>query len=341
MATKNIKIIEEFEKLIKQIKFDIDHSKSKSDVITNQFRLRQIKNATDIIKKYPLEIKSGEQLKDIKGVGKGTISRINEIINKGFLSEIKIETKEERYLKQIEELQEVFGIGRKTAYDLIINYNIKSVDQLKKAYNKGTIDLPYHVILGLKYYNVYQQKAPRTELDTINTYIGDVIKSIDSKGDLCHVICGSYRRLKETSNDIDILLTHKKVKTLLDQKKQSNYLKILVKKLTEQGFILDDIDKDYEVKYMGYCKYKTHPVRRIDIMYIPYESYYTALLHFTGSGEFNRKMRDVAIELGYTLSQLGLYVVKNGKKTKRIKITSEKEIFDNLGMEYIQPQNRN
>ena len=82
------------------------------------------------------------------------------------------------------------------------------------------------------------------------------------------------------------------------------------------------------------------PVRRIDIMYTPHNYYYTALLHFTGSGEFNRKLRDLAIELGYTLSQLGLYVVKNGKKVKQIHIKSEQDIFEKLGLEYVPPDKR-
>ena len=41
---KNKVIINEFEKLIDQIKYDIDHSTDKKKEISNSFRLRQIKN---------------------------------------------------------------------------------------------------------------------------------------------------------------------------------------------------------------------------------------------------------------------------------------------------------
>ena len=84
---------------------------------------------------------------------------------------------------------------------------------------------------------------------------------------------------------------------------------------------------------MGFCK--SDKVRRIDIRYVPYKSYYSALLYFTGSGEFNRNMRTVAISLGYKLNEYGLY--KNGKK---IKVKSEKDIFNELGMEYVDPSKR-
>jgi hypothetical protein len=38
------------------------------------------------------------------------------------------------------------------------------------------------------------------------------------------------------------------------------------------------------------------------VRFIPYSSYYTAIQYFTGSGEFNRRLRIRANELGYTLN---------------------------------------
>ena len=57
---QNDKIIQEFLKLINQIKFEIDHAPSKSESMTNYYRLRQITSALDVIKKYPNEITKGE-----------------------------------------------------------------------------------------------------------------------------------------------------------------------------------------------------------------------------------------------------------------------------------------
>jgi DNA polymerase beta len=52
---------------------------------------------------------------------------------------------------------------------------------------------------------------------------------------------------------------------------------------------LTDINVD--ALYMGYCRYGSNPIRRVDIRFLPYESYSTALLYFTGSKNFNRSMR--------------------------------------------------
>ena len=96
-------------------------------------------------------------------------------------------------------------------------------------------------------------------------------------------------------------------------------------------------DTSVQTKFMGIFKWKTSKPRRIDIRIIPLESYYSALLYFTGSKDFNKQMRLNAITMDYTLNEYGLYD-ENGKM---FKVNSEKEIFDLLGLEYIQPINRN
>jgi DNA polymerase/3'-5' exonuclease PolX len=87
---------------------------------------------------------------------------------------------------------------------------------------------------------------------------------------------------------------------------------------------------------MGFCKYDKFPVRRIDIRFIPFLSWYPALLYFTGSKELNLMMRNKAKKLGYKLNEYGLF-----KGSKNIYVESEEEIFDLLEMKYLEPQERN
>lgn len=340
MNPNNQKIVDEFMRLIDQIKIQIDNAPATADYVTNSFRLKQITAALLIIKKYPKEIKNGSDLKEIKGIGKGTISRIDEILKTGHLSEIKTTLTERKMSKAVEELQEIHGIGHKTAYDLVMKYNITTIAQLEKAYNDGTIELNDQILTGLKYHSIYKQNIPRNEVTLIKKYLEDEAKKVNSK--LQITICGSYRRGKATSNDVDVLITHPDIKTKLQLglQNENNYLIKFVELLKKDKFLLADLtDKNFEIKYMGYCKFKKNPVRRIDIRYIPYDSYYTALLYFTGSGPFNKKMRRLAEQLGYLLNEYGLYKL-NGDKKKRIKINSEKDVFDVLGMEYLDPNKR-
>jgi DNA polymerase/3'-5' exonuclease PolX len=338
---KNSLIIHEFENLIKQIEYDIDNTTDKKEKITNLFRLKQISNALEIIKKFPTQIKNGEELKDIKGIGKGIINRINEILNEGHLNEIIIGKEDFKKSKYIDNLKEVYGIGEITAHDFVYNHNIKNVDELKKAYKEGKIKLNHNILVGLKYYGEYKQQIPRTEMKKMDKLLKKTAKNINSKLEV--KICGSYRRKKPFSNDIDCMLTHPKIKTMNDLKNKKNYLNLFVRTLEEISFIIDSLTSEtVETKFMGFCRYSEKTsIRRIDIRYLPYDSYYYALLYFTGSGSFNQKMRQIAKRKGFKLNEYGLYKKdKNGKYNIFVPVNSEKEIFEKLGMEYKEPIDR-
>jgi DNA polymerase/3'-5' exonuclease PolX len=95
-------------------------------------------------------------------------------------------------------------------------------------------------------------------------------------------------------------------------------------------------DGELTTKYMGFSKYKDNHIRRIDIRFVTNDSFASALLYFTGSGEFNVKMRNIAKEKGYKLSEYGLF----DKDDNKVKLKSEKAIFKFLGMDYVEPENR-
>lgn len=73
---------------------------------------------------------------------------------------------------------------------------------------------------------------------------------------------------------------------------------------------------------------------------VPYNSLASALLYFTGSGEFNKNMRSYALSKGFTLNEYGLYKLINNTKTFKIKTIEEKDIFHTLNLKYVEPNNR-
>ena len=87
---------------------------------------------------------------------------------------------------------------------------------------------------------------------------------------------------------------------------------------------------------MGFCKYKKNPIRRIDIRYVPYKNYNYALLYFTGSKDFNKKIIKIAKSKGYKLSEYGLFDSDNNI----IKVKNERDIFRKLSLEYLSPRLR-
>lgn len=329
----NDNIIDQFKLLIKQIKFDIDFSTGKKQII-NMYRLRSVQQVLKILEKFPAKITSSNQLIGIKNVGKKSLKRIDEILETGNLSEIKISSDIDKYLEIISDLEDVFGIGRKKAYELFKEHDIKSIDDLKKKFKSGKITLPPNIIKGLEYVGKIKNRIPRSEIDDLNEILTKATLEIDPH--LVGVICGSYRRELSVSNDVDFIIVHSNVINQNDTLK-INYLHKLILLLKNKNIIIDSLTgDDVPTKYMGIYKLNNGPLRRIDIRYVAYESFYSAILYFTGSKDFNRKMRQLAVDMGYILNEYGIYDDKNNM----IHVNSEKDIFDIVGLEYLTPDKR-
>jgi DNA polymerase/3'-5' exonuclease PolX len=343
-------IINEFEKLIKFIQYEIDQSKNKEikTKTANTFRIKQSKNILVIIKKYPEEI-TLENLKEfgeLPGIGKGTLDRIKEILKTGKIKELENFTEEiNENDKLIQEFETIVGVGRVAALRFIED-KIKSVKELIKKVKKEEYEVNDKIKLGLKYYGKFEGNIPRKEIDKVNKLLTYIIKKmnkgLDDDEKYIYEICGSYRREAQTSGDIDVLISKLNSKT--DDKDEVNHLEKFVqlikkpiKSNNDQPLLIDDItDKHYETKYMGFAKYKENPFRRIDIRYVPYDVYFSALLYFTGSATLNINMRKIAEKMGLKLSEYGL-TKEDGSK---IPIESEYDIFKILKIEYLAPRLR-
>jgi len=294
------------------------------------FKTRALQNALREIKKHEDKITSGEYaLKNIKSIGKGIAKRIDEILETGTLSELKTNNSN---ISSIDELLTVTGIGPTRAKQFLKD-GISSVNDLKKKVDDGSIKVTHHIQLGLQYYKDLKERIPRDEITAMKKVLQKEIKNIDSQ--LIFEICGSYRRGVKTSGDIDVLLTHPKYSKDISKQK---FLQQVVKRLKEIGFIIDSLTSDGAKKYMGICKLDSSPYgRRIDIRCVDYSAFYTGLLYFTGSRNFNIIVRNKALEMGYTLNE---YSLTNKETNKKIILQSEEELFDILKIDYVKPTDR-
>ncbi len=313
----------------------------------NYYKLLVIKKVIGIISGFKKEITSGSQLADIKGIGDKTVARINEIIDTGTLSEIKEKTKQ---ISAIKELSSIYGIGPTKASYFFENFGIKSIKDLISADKKGLIELTNQMKLGIKYKDTLCEKIPRILIARLDLFVQEQLLDVDSN--FISIVCGSYRRGKDYSSDVDILITHKKLKNKEDTGK---YLKKVLDRL-EKFFIVDKLTESYNTHFQGFASFKLIPdlpksydkkefdvkknVIRLDIIMVPEMYFYTALMHFTGSGVFNQKMRLHAKSLGMKLSEYGLIKTEKSGKEINIPIDSEADIFDALLLKYIPPEKR-
>ena len=159
-------------------------------------------------------------------------------------------------------------------------------------------------------------------------------KCIKINKDLIFEICGSYRRGALESGDIDILVSHP---NYIDNIENQKFLEKIVKELSKSKLIIDNLTSKGTTKFMGVCKI-SDIARRIDIRLINYESYYAALIYFTGSKNFNVYIRNKALEKNFSLNEYALTDMKDN--TIKI-LNSEEEIFLILKIPYLSPIERN
>ena len=263
-----------------------------------------------------------ENLLKVKGIGKSILEKIMTIIQTGTLEQYE---KIKDFKDPKETLMEVHGIGSVKAKELM-SRGINSVEDLKNCEN---VDEYLNDVQkkGLKWYNDMQHRIPYDEITNHETYLKSVLQEVDPTAEL--TIAGSYRRKKNDSGDIDMLINTPSVKN------NSVYDKFM-DVLFEKGYLLEELSRGPK-KFMGMCRIDDGLGRRIDIMYTKPQEYPFAILYFTGSMEFNVKMRGELLEKGLSLNEYG---IKKDKKNVKHGCKSERDVFQYLGYDYVEPENR-
>lgn len=221
---------------------------------------------------------------------------------------------------------------------------------------KNLAKLTQDQLIGLKYYYDIGAKIPRDEITRIQQILQTTAAELNSE--LIAQCCGSYRRGRARSGDVDCLLFHKGLAAEDDvrrwESENGHILSAFAAKLTLLGFLVDHLSCG-DTKYMGLCRMAgaDRTNRRIDIRLMPMNSHAAALLYFTGSKNLNTDMRNRALARDMTLNEYGLYkfakdpqgkLIKDAKgkniKGEQILTPTEADIFTQVGMKYLEPPER-
>lgn len=200
--------------------------------------------------------------------------------------------------RNVEKLVYLPGIGAKKAMELVND-------------KKWMLKLNEGQRLALKHLSDLRQRIPRHEMLVHEKVIlAATLKKT--------AIAGSFRRGAQESGDIDVLT--------LDAE--------LSKKLREQNYIIGVL-ADGKEKFMGMCRLDSdNKLRRIDIEITSPEKWGLALMYFTGSREFNIKIRTLAKNKGMLLSEHEL------KGSNIREFYEEEDVFNALGEEFVSPKDR-
>lgn len=260
-------------------------------------------------------------LRQIPGVGEGIAYHLEALLKTGTFSEY------EKYKKKtpvnIAELTSVAGLGAKTIKTLYKKLKIKNLADLEKAAATGKIrKLPHFgqrseqkILKGIEFHKKGQGRFILGSLDTLVQIMEARLKKVPGVG---HVTtAGSYRRRQETIGDIDILVTAKDPKKVMD--------------------VFIAMPEVEEILAQGPTKSTVRLKTGIqaDVRVVPEKSYGAALQYFTGSKEHNVLVRKIAIAKGLKLNEYGLF-----RGQKQIAGRTEGEVYKKLGLNYIEPELR-
>ena len=301
----NKTIVENFDNLINDLYLNKPPNYS--------FKINSFKKARNIISSLEYKI-TIDNINNIKDFSDKIKNRIKEILTCGKLSEVS----QDKSTSNIIDLTKITGIGPSKAKELIKN-NITLEDLLDKdKYKEHSKLLTHHQKIGVLYYHDLQKKIPQEIIKKIQTYLNTF--------DFEFTICGSFRRNKHSSGDIDILI-----------KKNNNELEDIINILSKSKFLVAHLTSNSKTKYMGVCKFlQLDQYMRIDIRLVTPQQYPYAILYFTGSKNTNTYMRNIAIKLGFKLNEYGLF----DKYNALIELKTEQDIFECLNIPYLEPQDR-
>jgi DNA polymerase lambda len=309
----------------KQILQELETMKQGDLIRGEKFSALAYAKAIKGIKALGKPITSVEDVKGIPGVGTKIQAKIQEIIETGSLASAA-RTKQELNLDIYDALLKVHGIGPVKARDLVNNHGIRSITDLR-AHPELLNEVQR---TGLKYYEDILERIPRLEMLKHNRFL---VSSLPRQ--VRGIVVGSFRRLAETSGDIDMLITFDEDVKPAHQKK---LFTTIVDTLKRTGYIQDILalgpKKCMAVVSLG----PGEKSRRLDLLVTPHEEYAYSILYFTGSDAFNVAFRRHALSKGYTLNEHAL--TPTGAAPPPPPMATEADIFRFLGLQFIEPQHR-
>jgi len=293
----------------------------------DRFRARAYRNAIKALENCSYELESGKDALQLPGIGKKIADKIQEIIDTGKLHQVdELGADQLERTKILTEFTAIWGVGPVKAQELW-DMGARSIEDIKEDHQHLLND---NQKIGLRYFDDLKERIPRWQVEEIARKVTAEVRQIqrDLGWSVKSRICGSYRRKVATCGDMDVLLCETNDQPVLNE---------IVDRLTKAGLLIETLGIG-PTKYMGVTKTSTGAAFRIDMEVIKPHEWPFALLYFTGSGPFNERQRLVAKKMGYSLSEHGLKNVEIGTFEKGI--TSERQIFEFLGMKYLAPWDR-
>ena len=288
----------------------------------DQFRARVYTKAARAIAAHPEDIAqlSGADLQRIPGVGKSIAAKIAEIQASGSFAEL--EERRAEIPDGVRQLTRIPALGPRRALQLYRELKIATPEELRDAIAAGTLnDLkgfgPKSAEKLLRGIDLLERAGDRVLLNVAAETAAAVIEAVSAApGCLRIAPAGSLRRAKESIGDVDVLAAAEDSAPLMAA--------------------LTAMPEAAEVLVSGPTKTSIRTVAglQVDLRVVALEVWGAALQYFTGSQEHNVRIRELAVRRKLRLSEYGLFDAPTGDL---IVSTTEEEVYERLGMQWIPP----
>ncbi|KAL9639643.1 MAG: hypothetical protein Q9164_000799 [Protoblastenia rupestris] len=176
---------------------------------------------------YPYRLQSTEEILALPGCDQKIAHLFHEYkTNDGHIKAVT-DLEADPALSVLREFYEIWGVGGVTAREFYYDKGWRDLDDITEF---GWKTLSRVQQIGLKYYDEFQLKIPRAEVESIAATISKHAKRVTDPN-IETIIVGGYRRGKPESGDVDVILSHRNQALTLDLVSQ------VVKSLEKEGWI--------------------------------------------------------------------------------------------------------
>ncbi|KAK0635530.1 hypothetical protein B0T17DRAFT_612383 [Bombardia bombarda] len=274
--------------------------------------VRAYSSAIATLSAYPYTLSTANEVARLPGCGSKIAVLYQEFKETGELEEAKTDEADPR-LSVLKLFYEIWGVAETTAREF---YN-KGWRDLDDVVEYGWDSLTRVQQIGVKYYDEFQLKIPRAEVESISNTILKHANKVQRGFQM--VIVGGYRRGKLQSGDVDVVLSHpdesatrefvERIVASLERAGYITHTLILSTTNTERGQTpvswkgnekkagtgFDTLDKALVVwqdpKWMSGEAKNPNPHRRVDIIISPWKTAGCAVLGWTSGTTFQRDLR--------------------------------------------------
>ncbi len=299
----------------------------------NIHRVLSYRRAAETIRAVPRDLRviaSEGGLTKLKYIGKTIAAKIDEMLETGeldFYQRLRAEVPE-----GLVDIMHINGVGPKKAKLFWQQLDVTTVAQLQAAAQAG--ELAALSGMGKKSQQKILEGIAALSRQTGRASIGDALPAANAilaqlmrlpeaqQGELA----GSIRRGRETIGDVDILIASDSAAPIM------------------QRFVT--MENVARVLGHGPSKSSVELLSglQVDLRVLEKARWGTALNYFTGSLAHNVKMRQIALEQGYSLNEHALSPVDASKSiiedAEKTLCESEEKVYAALGLQYVPPELR-